>query len=157
MEVTHSKQSGGNHYLDFEKSLNNIGSLVKKAREEKNLTIESLAENLKINKSYISAIESGNCKLLPENIYVKAMIRRIAEKLDLELDLNSFFNQEPENKKDDLSRSEEIKPKRINKSFFLISLFALATFFLGAFTVKVGLQWLLLKSEPAEITNQSSR
>ena len=104
MEITHSGQRKDNDYSDFEKSLNNIGSLVKKAREEKSLTIESLAENLKINKSYLSAIESGNCKLLPESIYVKAMIRRIAEKLDLELDINSFFDQEPKNKRKQIIR-----------------------------------------------------
>ena len=157
MARTHSEQSKGKDYSDFGKSLNNIGSIIKKAREQKNLTLESLSENLKINKSYLSAIESGNCKLLPENIYVKAMLRRIAEKLELELDINSFFDQEQKNKISNPARSEKIKTKSINKSFFLISLLALATFFLGAFTVKVGLQWLLLKSEPTEITTQSSR
>ena len=155
MEITQSEQSKGGDSSDFEKSLNNIGSLVKEAREQKKLTLESLADNLKINKTYLSAIESGNCKLLPENIYVKAMLRRIAEKLDLELDINSFFNQEPKSKRDNLVKPEGIKTKSINKSFFLISLLALATFFLGAFTVKVGLQWLLLNSEPTENTIQN--
>ena len=157
MARTHSEQNNGNDYSDFEKSLNNIGCLIKKAREQKNLTLESLAENLKINKSYLSAIESGDCKLLPEIIYVKAMIRRIAEKLDLELDINSFFDQNPKNKRNNTDISEEIKTRSIEKSFLLISLLAFATFFLGALTAKVGLQWLLLKSEPTENTIQTSK
>ena len=150
MEITNSEQSKDNDYSDFEKSLNNIGSVIKKAREQKNLTLESLAENLKINKSYLSAIESGNDKLLPENIYVRAMLRRIAEKLALELDINSFFVQEQKYIRNNSTRPEESKTKSINKSLLLISFLALATFFLGAFTVKVGFQLLFLESDPVE-------
>ena len=51
MQITDSEQSKPRDYSDFQKSLDNVGSLIKKRREEKNLTLESLAENLKINKS----------------------------------------------------------------------------------------------------------
>ena len=111
-----------------------------------------MAEGLKINKSYLLAIEEGDIKSLPEIIYVKAMIRRLAEKLELDLDIQTVFGKESKAQKNKLIKTEEIKSTSIKKTFFLIPLLALATFFLGAFTVKVSLQWLLLKSEPTENT-----
>ena len=110
MEITPSKQNASGDYSDFQNNLNNIGALIKKTREQKNLTLESLAENLKINKSYLSAIENGDCKSLPEIIYVKAMIRRIAEKLEIDLNLQAVFGKDSKSiKKEDLSKREEIK------------------------------------------------
>ena len=117
-----------------------------------------MAENLKINKSYLSAIENGDCTSLPEIIYVKAMIRRIAEKLEIDLNLQAAFGKDSKSiKKEDLSKREEIKEDPNKKSFFLIPILALATFFFGIFTVKVGLQWLLIESEPAEISIPNSK
>ncbi len=150
MEITHSEKSSNEDYSDFQKSLNNIGTLIKNAREQKNLTIDSLAENLKINKSYLLAIENGDSKSLPEIIYVKAMMRRISEKLQIDLDIQNVFNKNLRLKKDNLSRKEEIKTLTIKKAFIIIPLLAFTAVFLGAITVKVGVQWLLIKSEPTE-------
>ena len=107
MEITHSEQNKDSDYADSQKNLTNIGDLIKKTRVEKNLTLESLAENLKINKSYLSAIEDGDYKSLPEIIYVKAMIRRIAEKLQLELDMQNVFGKELKPNKDNVTKAED--------------------------------------------------
>ena len=157
MGITPSKQNATEDYSDFQNNLNNIGALIKKTREEKNLTIEALAENLKINKSYLYAIENGDCKSLPEIIYVKAMIRRIAEKLKLDLEIQTIFGKESKANNDDSTKAEEIKTRRFKKSFFLLPLLALATFFLGALSVKVGLEWLLIKNEPIENSIQNPK
>ena len=83
MEITPSKQNASGDYSDFQNNLNNIGALIKKTREQKNLTLESLAENLKINKSYLSAIENGDCTSLPDIIYVKDRLEELLKSLKL--------------------------------------------------------------------------
>ncbi len=152
MEINHSEKTKPRGDSDFQVKLDSIGSTIKTAREQKSLTLESLAENLKINKSYLYAIETGDYKSLPEIIYVKAMIRRIAEKLELELDIQNTFSQESRNKIDLTQKEEDVSSKKIKKSLFLIPLFALITFFLGAFSVKTTFQWLFIPNEIPEST-----
>ncbi len=157
MEITPSNQTASVDESNFQTDLNSIGSLIKKAREHKNLTLESLAENLKINKSYLSAIENGDYKSLPEMIYVKAMIRRVAEKLEVDLNLQAVFGKDTKSIKDELLKREDVKAEPFKKSFLIIPILALATFFFGIFTVKVGLQWLLIDSNTNEISIPNSK
>ncbi len=64
--------------------LHRIGGLLRTAREERNLSIEDLAGSLRIGKEQLIALENGDAELLPEEVFIKAMIRRIAERLQLE-------------------------------------------------------------------------
>ena len=64
-------------------SLKRIGNFIKEARLGRNQTIEELASNLKIGVHQIQAIEDGNKDLLPEEVFVKAMVRRISESSNL--------------------------------------------------------------------------
>ena len=64
--------------------LHRIGGLIRTAREEKDLSIEDLAGSLRIGKEQLIALENGDEELLPEEVFIKAMIRRIAERLQLE-------------------------------------------------------------------------
>ena len=68
-------------------SLQKIGGKLKLAREEKNLSANQLAGSLKIGEEQLIALESGNANLLPEEVFIKAMIRRVAEKLHLDGDV----------------------------------------------------------------------
>ncbi len=82
--------------------LANIGSVLSEARKSKGMSVEELAATLKIGAEQLIALENAEIDLLPEEVFVKAMIRRVAEKLDLDslLLMNEF-------------RSYEVKAKQI--------------------------------------------
>ncbi len=81
--------------LHLESPLKKIGKVIKEARESKNLSIEDLAESLRIGEEQLEAIENGSQDLLPEKVFIKAMIRRVAERLHLEVgDLINEFETE---------------------------------------------------------------
>ncbi len=78
--------------------LQRIGSLIRNSREEKNLSIEDLAGSLRIGQEQLIALENGDEHLLPEKVFIKAMIRRIAERLNL--DINSAISEFQSDKSD---------------------------------------------------------
>ena len=65
-------------------SLKRIGNFIKEARLSRNQSIEELASDLKIGAHQLEAIEEGNEEKLPEKVFVKAMVRRISQKLKLD-------------------------------------------------------------------------
>ena len=65
-------------------SLKRIGNFIKEARLSRNQSIEELASDLKIGVHQLEAIEEGNEEKLPEKVFVKAMVRRISQKLKLD-------------------------------------------------------------------------
>jgi len=65
-------------------SLKRIGNFIKEARLSRNQSIEELASDLKIGTHQLEAIEEGNEENLPEKVFVKAMVRRISQKLKLD-------------------------------------------------------------------------
>ena len=65
-------------------SLIRIGNFIKEARLSRNQSIEELSYDLKIGAHQLEAIEEGNEENLPEKVFVKAMIRRISQKLKLD-------------------------------------------------------------------------
>ena len=85
-------------------SLIRIGNLIKEARLSRNETLEELASNLKIGAHQLKALEDGNKDELPEEVFVKAMVRRISDKLKLDTEfIMSEFN----------STKKEVKIKEI--------------------------------------------
>ncbi len=81
------------------KPLQRIGSLLREAREKQSLTIEEIAESLKIGQEQLIALENGDEALLPEKVFVKAMIRRVSERVGIdgdslinEIQINNLLN-----------------------------------------------------------------
>ena len=72
-------------------SLKKIGNCIKEARVSKNQSVNQLASNLKISEQQLNAIEEGRDDLLPEKVFVKAMIKKISE--NLKLDINDMMNE----------------------------------------------------------------
>ena len=72
--------------------LKKIGNIIKETRLSRDQSVEELASVLKIGVHQLKAIEDGNEEQLPEEVFIKAMLRRILQKLklDTELIMNEF-------------------------------------------------------------------
>ena len=81
---------------DTMKPLQKIGEMIRKAREERSMSIEDLAGSLRIGQEQLIALEKGEEDLLPEKVFIKAMIRRVSERLHLDIGilLNEFYIEE---------------------------------------------------------------
>ncbi|MCK5211600.1 helix-turn-helix domain-containing protein [Candidatus Parcubacteria bacterium] len=74
---------------------------LKKARTDKNLSLEKAAQKTNINKKYLLALEEGEFDKLPTGIYQKNFLREYARFLGLDAkELLNIFDQEfgPRNK-----------------------------------------------------------
>ena len=108
-------------------SLKKIGDLIKEARLSKNQSLDELASNLKISEQQLLAIEEGRDDLLPEKVFVKAMIKKISQKLKIDInDLMNEFNTQKEQIKiekivEDLPKKEKAKNK--SNVIFIFNIF----------------------------------
>ena len=95
-------------------SLKRIGNFIKEARISRNQSIEKLASELKIGAHQLQAIEEGNEEILPEKVFIKAMVRRISEKLKLDTDfiMNEFKTERKEVKIEEIVQEVSIKTKQ---------------------------------------------
>ena len=118
-------------------SLKKIGNFIKEARLSREQSVEELAYDLKIGSHQLKAIEEGNEEELPEKVFVKAMVRRISEKLklDTEFIMNEFKIERKEiNIKEIVEEVSEknrksSQSKNLNRGGFII--FVLISGFLG--------------------------
>ncbi len=90
-----------------------LGKLLKMAREERGLSLDDLQESTKIQKRYIDAIENGRYDLLPGPFYTRAFIRNISETLQLNTDqlLKQYEGSIPSASKE----ISEVVPRRKSK------------------------------------------
>ena len=95
-------------------SLKRIGNFIKEARISRNQSIEELASDLKIGGHQLMAIEQGNEDLLPEKVFIKAMVRRISEKLklDTEFMMSEFRTERKEVEVEEIIHEVSIKAKQ---------------------------------------------
>ena len=133
MEKSEERKSGSSHVANKKSSLRTVGEFLREARQGRNLSVEDLSSSLRIGKEQLIALESGNESALPEKVFIRAMVRRIAEKLNLD---TSFILEElNEKKKNEPKTSPVIKKKNTtkNKNFnpFIIVILSGA---LGLFT-----------------------
>jgi cytoskeletal protein RodZ len=78
--------------IDLEK----IGKLLKEKRESQGITLVDVSNSLCIRKSLIDAIESGNWKLLPHEVYVKGYLKEYAHLLNIYDEITDIFAQKEE-------------------------------------------------------------
>ena len=141
MEKREERKSGSSHVANKKSALQNVGEFLREARQGRNLSVEDLSSLLRIGKEQLIALESGDESALPEKVFIRAMVRRIAEKLNLD---TSFILEElNEKKKNEPKPSPVIKKKntRKNKNFnpFIIVILSGA---LGLFTSIMLLKYL---------------
>ena len=98
-------------------SLKSIGNFIKEARISRNQSIEELASDLKIGVHQLQAIEEGNEDLLPEKVFIKAMVRRISEKLkiDTEFIMSEFKTERKEVKIEEIVQEVSVKAQKKRK------------------------------------------
>ena len=94
-------------------SLKTIGNFIKEARISRNQSIEELASDLKIGSHQLQAIEEGNEDHLPEKVFIKAMVRRISEKLKVDTDfiMSEFKTERKEVNIEEIVQEVSIKAK----------------------------------------------
>ena len=98
-------------------SLKRIGNFIKEARVSRNKSIEELASDLKIGSHQLQAIEEGNEDHLPEKVFIKAMVRRISEKLKVDTDfiMNEFKTERKDVNIEEIAQEVSIKAKKNRK------------------------------------------
>ena len=116
-----------NIHTNEDTSLRKIGSIIKEARLSKNKSVNDLATNLKISQQQLKAIEEGRDDLLPEKVFVKAMIKKISEKLKIDINgpMNEFNNQKEKIKIEEIVEDVQtkIKPKNSFTVIFVFNIF----------------------------------
>ncbi len=118
-------------------SLIRIGNLIKEARLSRNETLEELASNLKIGAHQLKALEEGNKDELPEQVFVKAMVRRISDKLKLDTEfIMSEFNSTKKEVKieeiiEEVSNTSKKNKQRKSHNPLGFGIFVLISGFLG--------------------------
>ena len=105
------KSVSGKNNKGENSSFKRIGNFIKEARLSRNQSIEELASDLKIGAHQLKAIEEGKEEKLPEKVFVKAMIRRISQKLklDTEFIMDEFKTEREEVKIEEIV--EEVSKK----------------------------------------------
>lgn len=61
-----------------------IGARLKEAREAKNMSLDDVQKETKIQTRYLQAIEKGNFSIMPGKFYTRAFIRQYAEAVGLD-------------------------------------------------------------------------
>jgi len=61
-----------------------LGNLLREAREAKGLTLSDAHADTRINKCYLEALENGQYEVLPSNSHVRGYLRNYARYLDLD-------------------------------------------------------------------------
>ena len=100
MEKSEERKSDSTHVANKKSALRTVGEFLREARQGRNLSVEDLSSSLRIGKEQLIALESGDESALPEKVFIRAMVRRIAEKLNLDTsfileELNEKKNNEP--------------------------------------------------------------
>ncbi len=77
------KQNPRNSQPDLSAKLIELGSVLKQVRQEKSLSLDEIAEKIRVSVRILKAIEEGKIRDLPEPVYIKGFIKRYADALEL--------------------------------------------------------------------------
>jgi len=109
LKKSEESKSDSNHVANKKSALGTVGEFLREARQGRNLSVEDLSSSLRIGKEQLVALESGNESALPEKVFIRAMVRRIAEKLNLD---TSFILEELNEKKNNQPKPSPIIMKK---------------------------------------------
>ena len=109
MEKNEERKSDSTHVAYKNSALRTVGEFLREARKGRNLSVEDLSSSLRIGKEQLIALESGDESALPEKVFIRAMVRRIAEKLKLD---TSFILEELNEKKNNVPKPNPVIKKK---------------------------------------------
>ena len=141
MEQSDGIKSDNSYIADKKSPLQKVGEFLREARQGRNLSVEDLSSSLRIGKEQLTALEEGDEQSLPEKVFIRAMVRRIAEKLNLD---TSFILEELNDKKKNVVKPTPlIKKKNARKKRDLNPIiFVILSGFLGLFTSVIALKYI---------------
>ena len=122
MERSEVQKSDNAYIADKRSPLQKVGEFLREARQGRNLSTEDLSSSLRIGEEQLIALEKGDEKSLPEKVFIRAMVRRIAEKLKLD---TSFILEELKEKKANAPKATQVINKK-NRYFNPISMVILS-------------------------------
>jgi len=140
--------------------MSELGEVLKKARLERNLSLDEIQEQTKIRKRYLEALEEGDFDVLPGKFYVRAFIKNYAEAIGLDAEevLKYYEDDIPKlhPKADEVIPAR--KPQRIRSaSSEKFSKILVNVLLWGFFILIIAVLWYYLalnnKSEPNEVDN----
>ena len=113
--------NGINHALEVN-PISKAGALLKEERIKQNLSTAFLASSLHMGEEQLIALEEGQESLLPEKVFVQAMVRRVGERLKIDPSLLSIERVEPQTKNENIYNnfSEKLREKiQSNRNIFI--------------------------------------
>ena len=133
MEKNEGRKSDNYNIANKKLPLQKVGEFLREARQGRNLSVEDLSSSLRIGQEQLISLEEGDENSLPERVFIRAMVRRIAEKLNLD---TSFILEElNEKKKDEFRYSPVIKKEHTsNKKYVNQFSMVILSGFLGLIT-----------------------
>jgi len=114
LEKSGERKSDNTLVANTKSALQTVGEFLREARQGRNLSVDDLSSSLRIGKEQLIALESGDESALPEKVFIRAMVRRIAEKLNL--DTSFILEALNEKKKNESKPSPVIKKKNTKKN-----------------------------------------
>ncbi|MDQ7005588.1 MAG: helix-turn-helix domain-containing protein [Ghiorsea sp.] len=91
-----------------------MGEKLKKARQEKGFTVESVVQTLKFNATFLDALESGEWENLPGEVYTIGFLRQYAALLNIDItqDIERIKSRSFEMKTPEVYRDVPISPQK---------------------------------------------
>lgn len=133
-------QSTGINLIIRERAVE-IGQDLRRIRQQRNLTLDEISEELKIRKFYLEKIEYGDIQNIPGIAYQKLYLKSYCEFLDLPLNYNELETPANENMQEfsksikNLGKVQEHNSKSVvsNKSIVIVCaiLLIILMFFFG--------------------------
>ncbi len=122
MEQRENGKSDNSYIANKKSPLQKVGEFLREARQARSLSIEDLSSSLRIGKEQLIALEEGDEKSLPEKVFIRAMVRRIAEKLNLDI---GFILEELNEKNKKEAKYNTLIKKETTKKNKSINLFTI--------------------------------
>ncbi|MCK5320909.1 helix-turn-helix domain-containing protein [Candidatus Parcubacteria bacterium] len=98
-----------------------LGQLLKKEREAQKISLEKIANDLKINKKYLSALESERLQDLPAGVYARNYFKTYAEYLNLNAD-EILKQYEEEHKSGLIENKKNLFVQKVTKARYFFSI-----------------------------------
>ena len=122
MEQRENGKSDNSYIANKKSPLQKVGEFLREARQARSLSIEDLSSSLRIGKEQLISLEEGDEKSLPEKVFIRAMVRRIAEKLNLD---TGFILEELNEKNKKEAKYNTLIKKETTKKNKSINLFTI--------------------------------